>query len=917
MKNSIKYKSLSRYIFALLVLFCTANTSQAEDSVIYNEANITGTVKIGNEELDRVTIQAVSGSLHSIQIFYPSNDSTSINYSLPVNVPVGSALEYHVQATGTQLVGGNRVNFPFQSVTVADGGSAVTDFVIDNPGYIEGNVTVTGADLSYALLYFYGDGHVYRAYAPGGNNDGYYRVAVSPGTLTLGGSTQVRLTDLQSLRMDENQVVTVSAGGTINHDLNMVAPGPGTVKGSITMSGPVLADSHRCELTGNGFGWNAPSPCEWEVFAGLYTFRARSSFNNYEDYFIHPIASYASGSNVEQVSAEELVEFNVVSEQAFLTGKVNFSGTVSNADLTDGSVNAIGINALSDGGKAYDYGLADGEFDLIVSPGDWQIEYLIANFERHDPNDYLKSTISSLTFGTAFKPMATLSAGSSVDIGTLDFPMGSVRVHFSAEDGATFSNPTISRRCEQVNASGEYVLGYLVNASNPTATNVTEADVTFVGPASSCTRLRAEAIVNGARVTFGEFDVTVIPSVITVIDLGAPTLSVQYPEPNLITSNSSITVSGKVTDNIEVQSVTVNGESVVLQPTGNSNDEHEVGFEFPLELVRGPNTIVTVASDIDSLTVSDTRVIYRDEALPTVAFIPGYGTVPPSFDVVGVADDDAGVAEVTVNGTPVVATSTGNSSSPNEVEFSVPMNLLPGDHFIKVTVTDISNRSTTVVHKVTVVNNRPPIADAGSDKLLTCSSVSATDVSLSASGSSDPDGDSLSFSWLGDFGATSGETATISLPLGSSEITLTVDDGMANDVDTLMVQINVNEIGLLPPLNDLVPEGQEPMMPNKAFKHGRVLPLKLQMTCGGTSLTDLEVAAPKIVAISHNGSAPIDLTIIDPDAGEANDNGLQFRYSEPNWVYNLSTKDLIKNTMYDVTIELPDGRRMVARFALK
>ena len=916
--NSIKlFKTLYKHLGIIIVMIFMSSGIQAEEDVVYNEANITGTVRIGSEELTRVTIQAVGGTLHSRQTFYPGNDTKSINYSLPVNVPVGGSIDYHVQAIGTQLVGGNRVNFPLQTITVTDGGIAVTDFVIDNPGFIEGNVTVTGADLSYALLYFDGGGVVYRAYASGGVNDGYFRVAVAPGTLELGGSTQVRLTDLRSLRLDGTQTVMVSAGGTTNLDVNFVAPETATVKGNISMPGPVLAETHRCELTGNGFGWNEPSPCEWEVFSGIYTFRARSGFNNSEDYFIHPVASYSSGSNVADIESGETVEFNILSDQAFINGSVNFTGTVSNADLSGGNVNAIGNSAESLGGSSYDYGLADGKFDLIVSPGDWGIQYLNASFERDDPSDYLKSSISFLTFGLAHVPMAAVSVGSTYDIDTLDFPMGSVRVNFTAEGGATFSNPSISRWCEQVNSSGEYVLGYQVNASNPTAIDVTEAQVTFVGPASTCTRLRAEATVNGARVTFGEFDVTVIPTVVTVVDLGAPTLSIQYPEPNLITSNSSITVTGKVTDNIEVQSVTVNDVGAVLQSTGNADDEHEVSFEVPLALARGPNSIVTLASDVDGNTVSDTRVVYRDEALPTVVFTPGDGTVPPFFDIVGVADDDAGVAEVKVNGTPVMTTSTGNPSFPNEVGFTVPMNLALGDHFIKVTVTDVSYRTTTVVHKVTVADNRSPIADAGSDQTLVCSSVSATQVNLTGIGSSDPDGDALSFSWIGSFGATSGEIATVSLPLGSSEITLNVDDGQVSDMDTVMLQVNVEEAGLLPPLSSLVPEGVEPVMPNKAFKHGRVLPLKLQMACGGISLTELEVVAPRIIAISQNGTAPIDLTIIDPDAGEANDNGLQFRYSEPNWVYNLSTKDLIKNTMYDVTIELPDGRRMVARFALK
>ncbi len=914
---SKNFKILFKYAHIIFVLIFLNGFIHAQDDVIYNEGIISGTVQIGDEELTRVTIQAVSGSLHSSQTFYPGADSAVINYSLPVNVPQGESIDYHVQAIGMQIVGGNRVNFPLQTVTVSDGGTSVSDFVIDNPGFIEGNVSVVGAELSYALLYFNGSNILYRAYAYGGANAGHFRVAVAPGTLTLGGSTQARLTDLRSLRLEGTQTVMVSAGETKTLDVTFVAPEPATVVGNITMPGPVMADMHRCNLTGNGFGWNEPSPCEWEVFSGLYTFYARSSFNNSEDIFIHPTASFISGDNVADIAAGEVVEFNVVSNQAFINGSVDFSGTVSNVDLNGGLVYAYGSSGQSLNGSSYDYGLADGEFDLIVSPGDWNIYQISASFERDDPIDYLKSSLSPLTFGPAYIPLATVSAGSTTDIGAIELPMGSVKVNFSAVDGANFSNPTISRWCEQVDSNGENILRYQVSASNPNAIDVSEAQVTFVGPAATCTRLRAEATVNGARVTFGEFDVTVVPTVVTIIDLGAPTLTVQHPEPNLITSNSTINVSGKVTDNIGVESTTINGEVAVLQSTGNADDEHEVSFAVPINLLRGPNTIVTVASDIDGNAVTDTRIIYRDEALPTVLFTPDDGIVPPSFDVAGVADDDAGVAEVKVNGNPVVTTSTGNSSSPNEVAFSVPMDLSVGDHFIKVTVTDISNRTTTVVHKVTVANNRPPVANAGSDQTLVCSSITATNVSLNGMGSSDPDGDSLSFSWVGSFGATSGETATVSLPLGTNEITLNVDDGQVSDMDALTIQVNVEEFGLLPPLGDLVPEGAEPPMPKNAFKHGRVLPLKLQMACGGVNLTENDVSAPMIIAITPQGGTPIDLTVIDPDAGEANDNGLLFRNSGSNWIYNFNTKDLMSGTVYDMTIELPDGRRMVTRIPFK
>ena len=132
----------------------------------------------------------------------------------------------------------------------------------------------------------------------------------------------------------------------------------------------------------------------------------------------------------------------------------------------------------------------------------------------------------------------------------------------------------------------------------------------------------------------------------------------------------------------------------------------------------------------------------------------------------------------------------------------------------------------------------------------------------------------------------------------------------ATDILTLGVQ------GFQAPLAaPLVPEGNPVVLPNKAFKQGRTLPLKLQLFCGGLALTDSDVSPPQIVNLFRSGD-PIDLETIDPDAGEANDNGLLFRSSDSKWIYNFKTKDLSTGT-YTITIQMPDGRRFDGGFVLR
>jgi len=84
----------------------------------------------------------------------------------------------------------------------------------------------------------------------------------------------------------------------------------------------------------------------------------------------------------------------------------------------------------------------------------------------------------------------------------------------------------------------------------------------------------------------------------------------------------------------------------------------------------------------------------------------------------------------------------------------------------------------------------PPVADAGPDQNFECSGPNGTPVTLDGSGSTDPNGDPLTFTWLGPFGTLTGETITPDLPVGTHTITLTVDDGTGKtDSDTVVVTV--------------------------------------------------------------------------------------------------------------------------------
>ncbi len=90
--------------------------------------------------------------------------------------------------------------------------------------------------------------------------------------------------------------------------------------------------------------------------------------------------------------------------------------------------------------------------------------------------------------------------------------------------------------------------------------------------------------------------------------------------------------------------------------------------------------------------------------------------------------------------------------------------------------------------------NQPPIADAGPDQIVEQDSSAGASVTLDGSGSSDPDDDPLTYSWTWDGGSASGISPTVVLPLGTTTITLVVNDGTVDsEPDTVDITVESAE----------------------------------------------------------------------------------------------------------------------------
>jgi hypothetical protein len=105
---------------------------------------------------------------------------------------------------------------------------------------------------------------------------------------------------------------------------------------------------------------------------------------------------------------------------------------------------------------------------------------------------------------------------------------------------------------------------------------------------------------------------------------------------------------------------------------------------------------------------------------------------------------------------------------------------------------DLSNLLDLIIGPPTVEDSQPPVADAGRDRTVAADEDCLGQVTLDGSGSNDPDGDELTYTWTWNDGGdqASGPNPDIELPMGEHEITLVVTDGeLDSEPDTVLIEV--------------------------------------------------------------------------------------------------------------------------------
>ncbi|HIJ79233.1 MAG: HYR domain-containing protein [Desulfobulbaceae bacterium] len=689
----------------------TASNTMAED-VYLNPGYISGAISLDKVDIQRAYVKAENTDYKAE--LYTSDSS----YTLTVNTPENGSLDYTLRSYIYSDNYKDYFHYPLQNVTVTDGQTTSGDMTM-NPAIVNGSIIQEeGCTVSSGKAYATADPSQYYGYRDTtlwlGSRTQYgpeatFSFAVEPGA-NVELFTNVTLANGETLELAK-KTMALTPGEVVEAQWNLACGTlPATIKGRIDIEGVDDLGSHKvrarkslntndyvyaavnCSATECDYSFPNLSPTTWYLEAWSY-------LNNQDDYLRHPKGSFALTDKVE-LTGGQTVSNDIITRSALINGNIYLSGTKKIEDVRQARIGAYGDYATA---TAFGYSTdllnpLNGNFDLIVSEGNWNPYYIQLSFYDTDPESYLNSYIYIYDYNnTELLPPLTLTAGEVVNDMNAEYKTGTVTVRYTVENQGILSYPRLQGwGTSDLEGSRVYVSAY-----GPYQ-ETTEGRVTFIGLPGSYD-LKAEAYVGGSLTTFGDLTIDVIQGGEREMDIGGPTLNIASPQPEAYTDADRIVVSGKTTDGDAVKSVTVNGEEVELSATGNLEDPDEVAFSKEVGLDPGPNAITVVATDNFDKITSDTRKVFRDNGPPTIAWTPANNTVTRSatIAVTGTATDDNTITEIKINSAVVAFASTNNPDDLNEVRFTAEVDLIDGDNRIVVSAADNCELITSETHTVT------------------------------------------------------------------------------------------------------------------------------------------------------------------------------------------------------------------------
>lgn len=732
---------------------CVAGLASA--TIVLHPGYVTGTVTIGDYNVYSVNINANGSGYRA------SKSVAGDTYTLTVE---GGDWDYSVGATAyVRPVGAyypyTYMTFNSRTLQVPVGSTVSNDYAFADAATIRFQVNITGDPYSN----WYGYGYAVQNVAPPAErtySQSYTHSNYSPlaeWDMPVVPNDNIRV--YARVRVDSRwynfwyspdlRYENIGPGETLVVPLDIVhtaiePPLPpeyeyGTVLGTVdlTVSEPEAFRRHRVNGSGSRYVYENPGSYSFDfVVTGTRTFWADSWFDDYRTYLRWP---YTGGDYLNDrilVQANQTYIKDFVSDSGVLTGNLAFTGSLAETDLSRvlyayGAANFYDpvngwVPQSTSGGHAYQsksMGDPETTYRLFLNPGPWLPYRVNASYSDssqgysqgfslnvYDYNHYYNG--SNYDFGAP-----TYVDAGAITVEDREYCTGSVVVGFRDDSGGTLSYPRLSASGAQRTETGKTA----VSASGSGYSNVRDAlqpEVEIHAPPGdynlSSITFRAQ---DGTNLTFPGFPISFECGVRKGVPIsGKPRIVITQPPAYFLTDGQTVTVSGIASDDNGIASMTLNGEPLAFQVTG--NPENEVGFSVELAVQDGTNAIVTEATDVDGNVSFDERDIYVDGWTPTVTIVsPQGGAVfpdPQPSAPLQVTASDQGYGfdlTVTLNGRVVCeASGAANQAAPETI--ACAQDIGPFDYgmsTIEAVATDAAGHQASASRSVMV--NEAPTAD--------------------------------------------------------------------------------------------------------------------------------------------------------------------------------------------------------------
>jgi hypothetical protein len=322
--------------------------------------------------------------------------------------------------------------------------------------------------------------------------------------------------------------------------------------------------------------------------------------------------------------------------------------------------------ATADGSGNYSFGpLLNGNYTVTPSKN----KYIFTPVSKNVTVNNLDTTVTAFTAALDTTPPTLMV---SPDDNTLT-NSASFTISGTATDASGIQNLTI----------------------NGTAVSVSQVDGSFSKAITLVAGVNSISVI----VTDKADNQTTVTRSVT-LDTSLPSLSISSLANNTYTNNTTLNISGIVSAISGIKSLSINGQSAPVASSGS--------FTYPVTLVAGANTIITIVTDNVGNSSTDTRTIYVDITAPTLEISsPGDNSLTnqSAITVSGTVSETATVQARINNGSWHNAQLTGTT-------YNIDLNLTSGQNTIEVSATDPAGNSVATTAKRTVIydNTAPQLA---------------------------------------------------------------------------------------------------------------------------------------------------------------------------------------------------------------